>query len=897
MKVIQELTGIGLLMTALSPAAEFYVASDGADTDPGTVAAPFATLARAQTAARTAKAAKEAPEPVTVHVRGGVYRLAETLKLTAEDSGTPEAPVVYRAYGDEKPVLTGGVPVTGFTLHKGAIRKVDVKSRGLDGVRFRQLYFDGKRQTLARCPNLDPADPITSGWAFVDSGAVPADALEAAGPKRVFRFSEADARTWAQATDGEVLIFPSHEWWNNIVPIQAVDRERRLITLKKNCSYEIKPGDRYFVRGLLEELDAPGEWCLDAGKGVLYFWPPHLDVDEAVTVWAPKLKTLIEIGPDAAHITFQGFTLMCCANSAVVMKDAENCVVAGCTVRDTSGYHGAAIAVTGGRRNRVVGCDIHDVGSHGIQLGGGDQKTLTPAGNVAENNHITRVGIDYRQGAGISVRGVGNRVSRNTVHHVPRWCIGFGGNNNVIELNHLHHASLETSDTGAIYGGSLSWLGGHGTVIRHNFIHDIIGCGRRHGEWWSPYFAWGIYLDWTAMGVTVHGNIVARCPRAGVMVHDGRFNAIENNIIVDCGTGEHDASSQIEFSGWHDKHFYWDRGMSFGWVKKYESVMHEPAWQRVPSFCDPRTLALPDGRTMFNNTVRRNILVYRDPRPPALRFRNVPVKHNVCDENLIWHFGKPIRTGLFKVKDVSGPNLAPNPGFENVADGDDPADWSLRLTSPECTGTCVTDARRSGERGLRLHGVATPANAGKPPWERQVAASTRYIKQVVPGQAYRCAVWLKADEEGTHARIEALSYKHKTYDVRFADEVSVGTDWREYEVAFRFPQKGDGNYHDGMTETFYIRITLRQDAGTLRIDDAELRAATVLDEWQAWQDEGWDRNSVIADPLFVDPANDDYRLKPESPAFKLGFEPIPVEKIGCWRDPLRASWPIKEEEQ
>jgi hypothetical protein len=30
----------------------------------------------------------------------------------------------------------------------------------------------------------------------------------------------------------------------------------------------------------------------------------------------------------------------------------------------------------------------------------------------------------------------------------------------------------------------------------------------------------------------------------------------------------------------------------------------------------------------------------------------------------------------------------------------------------------------------------------------------------------------------------------------------------------------------------------------------------------------------------VDPAQDDYRLKPESPAWKLGFQKIPVEKIG-----------------
>jgi hypothetical protein len=30
----------------------------------------------------------------------------------------------------------------------------------------------------------------------------------------------------------------------------------------------------------------------------------------------------------------------------------------------------------------------------------------------------------------------------------------------------------------------------------------------------------------------------------------------------------------------------------------------------------------------------------------------------------------------------------------------------------------------------------------------------------------------------------------------------------------------------------------------------------------------------------VDWKNDDFRLKPESPAFKLGFKAIPVEKIG-----------------
>jgi hypothetical protein len=51
-------------------------------------------------------------------------------------------------------------------------------------------------------------------------------------------------------------------------------------------------------------------------------------------------------------------------------------------------------------------------------------------------------------------------------------------------------------------------------------------------------------------------------------------------------------------------------------------------------------------------------------------------------------------------------------------------------------------------------------------------------------------------------------------------------------------------------------------------------------------------NLTDQDPLFVDRAHLNFRLKPESPAFKLGFQPIPVEKIGLYPDRLRASWPV-----
>ena len=41
-----------------------------------------------------------------------------------------------------------------------------------------------------------------------------------------------------------------------------------------------------------------------------------------------------------------------------------------------------------------------------------------------------------------------------------------------------------------------------------------------------------------------------------------------------------------------------------------------------------------------------------------------------------------------------------------------------------------------------------------------------------------------------------------------------------------------------------------------------------------WQEMGFDLHSMVKDPEFVDIANDDYTLKPKSPAFKLGFKAI-----------------------
>jgi hypothetical protein len=48
---------------------------------------------------------------------------------------------------------------------------------------------------------------------------------------------------------------------------------------------------------------------------------------------------------------------------------------------------------------------------------------------------------------------------------------------------------------------------------------------------------------------------------------------------------------------------------------------------------------------------------------------------------------------------------------------------------------------------------------------------------------------------------------------------------------------------------------------------------------------GWDLGSIAEDPLFVDPKNGDFRLKPNSPAYKIGFKPFDYTQAGLYGDP------------
>ncbi len=690
-----------------------FVATDGNDAWSGKLAepnaektdGPLATLARARDEIRKQKAAGAAGRGFTVSVRAGVYCLDKTFTLTAEDAGTADAPIRYQAYPGETPILVGGRRVTGFTRHQGEILKADVGAQGFRGVYFRQLLFDGRRQHLARFPNYDPENPYAGGWSYVDGKPIPMYAQIPGEDRRTLVVRPDDLHDWARVTEGEVLVFPRYNWWNNVLRIGSLDRDTRVMKLAGDASYFIRPGDRYFVRNLFEELDAPGEWYLDRDTWTLYFWPPS-PIDEAA-VYAPTLQTVVKMA-GASHVTLRGFTIECCEGTAVEIVDSTDCRIVGSTVRNvggrcTSGI--AAVSVSGGRRVGVVGCDVYQVGSHAIRLSGGDRKTLTPGDHYAENNYIHHTGVFYKQGVGVQLGGVGNRASHNLIHDCPRFGVLYGGNDQVIEWNHIRHVDLETADTGATYSGGRDWLSPRGTVIRYNYIHDVFGFGKHEGRWTTPHYCWGIYLDDNSAEVHVVGNVVVRALRGLLHFHCARDNLVENNIFVD---GQ---LQQIEMNGWNDYSKFLDQ-----MGPAYEAHINLPAWKKYPGLQQgghPKE-AVPMG----GNRIRRNIVYYHNPDAMLYKHRRLRFDHFECDQNLVYHFGHPLLASL--------PDVPP---------------------------------------------------------EKQ---------------------------------------------------------------------------------------------------------------WTEWQKLGFDRDSLVADPRFVDPDNDDYRLKPDSPALKLGFEPIPMEKIGPYESPDRASWPIVE---
>ena len=161
---------------------------------------PFASLPRAQQAVRQVKQAQaDRDHAIVVAIRGGTYWLESPISFGAEDSGTERAPVVYQAFGDERPMFSGGRPITGWKTDEPGRWYVDLPDVKAGQWYFCQLFVSDQRR-------FRPQLPKQGYYKIAKAG----DSTPEAGGKGFNRFGfsagELDPN-WANLGDVEVMPF------------------------------------------------------------------------------------------------------------------------------------------------------------------------------------------------------------------------------------------------------------------------------------------------------------------------------------------------------------------------------------------------------------------------------------------------------------------------------------------------------------------------------------------------------------------------------------------------------------------------------------------------------------------------------------------------------------------
>lgn len=146
-------------------AGSLYVSPTGSDSAACSLAAPCRTIAHVQTVAQ-GLIASGLTQPLYNWVHAGTYQQATGLTFGAADSGTSSFPVYWLGFsGEPAPVISGGAPVTGWTLDTGSIYKAYVGTSW----NFRQLYVSQNGAKAVHVPRahgaLNPA-----GWTATSSG-------------------------------------------------------------------------------------------------------------------------------------------------------------------------------------------------------------------------------------------------------------------------------------------------------------------------------------------------------------------------------------------------------------------------------------------------------------------------------------------------------------------------------------------------------------------------------------------------------------------------------------------------------------------------------------------------------------------------------------------------------
>jgi len=581
---------LALAVLAMSCAAQgagrtLYVSTSGKIDAPGTREEPLATLEAARDAIRRIRKSSGLPKGgVTVLIRGGRYFREKAFVLGPQDSGTKDAPITYAACKGEKVIISAGRRIKRWRKQSG-----NVWAAGLPDVKagkwyFRQLFVGERRLVRARTPNKGHLTTAGALSKFAAPAKKHYGGYNGAGRLRReqpdafcgFSYREGDIRPWKDYRSAEIITF--HSWECSWQTIRSIDQAKRDVHFNTPCRYPIgffSLKCRYRIENIAAALDAPGEWYLDRSTGTLRYVAREGEDPGKMDFIAPVAEQLVVIAGDAKtkrpveYVTFRGLSLRHArypmgiydvarnwpdkalkvypdwpknfapgytdsqaaplAGQAVELTDAnhvafENCRIAYC------GAYAIKISLRS-HHNRIVGCQLHDLGGGGVLIGmdvrnvkrTGVPRGDAPSHNVVSNNVIRHCSLVHPSAVGVWIaQAHHNRISHNEIADIGYAGVHLGwtwdrsdnySDHNVIESNNIHHVMRNLADAGGLY--SLGVL--TGCVYRANYIHDIV---RAEGAVGAPTD--GIFLDQGSGGLLIERNVIRNVGRSVVRFNKNR---------------------------------------------------------------------------------------------------------------------------------------------------------------------------------------------------------------------------------------------------------------------------------------------------------------------------------------------------------------------------------------
>jgi hypothetical protein len=450
-KITTMLTVAALAFAGQLFAAEtFYVAPNGKDTNPGTEAKPFLTLAKSRDAIRAYRKTNPLPAGgITVYLRDGEYNLGETFILTPQDSGEEGKPVVYRSYPKETARITSKKYVTGWKkvsdypaglpeLAKGKLFEASIEK----GWRPQYLFVNGVRQQIAQAQ----VETYYKKWPQLKANRP--EAVKG----RLLRFPAGALKNFPKNDDAEINMTTAM-WWNIIGTLSDIDPEKSTARLHSDLTVQYNPinrwswldGGYYNLRNAIPLLDSANEYVVDSAAGKIYYWPADGTMDGKKT-FSPSLSELVRFqGDEEEQAWKQQVHHLELRNLVFRYSDFTREHKYDPKWLTRNGESSDAMIFLQGVRDIVIdSCVIANSGSQGIALD-----------HYAQRVFITGNEIAYNNSGGVSITGYGpGDVDLNHSH--------------LIERNYIHHMGLDY-----MHSNPVQIYGSHNNKVRYNWFKEM----------------------------------------------------------------------------------------------------------------------------------------------------------------------------------------------------------------------------------------------------------------------------------------------------------------------------------------------------------------------------------------------------------------------------------------